>query len=101
MFSGVGLGKELWVEAMGTKCYLVNRSPSSMLDDKIPQKVCTGKKPPLTHLKVFDCEAYVYVPKENTSKLDKKAETCIFIGYKYGLKGYKLWNLETKNILYN
>jgi hypothetical protein len=60
-------------------CYLVNRSPSSVLDDKTPQEVWTGKKPCLTHLKVFGCEAYVHVPKENRSKLDKKAEKCIFI----------------------
>jgi hypothetical protein len=58
---------------MGTACYLVNRSPSSMLDDKTPQEVWTGKKPSLTHLKVFDCDACVHVPKENKSKLDKKA----------------------------
>jgi hypothetical protein len=101
MLSGVGLGKELWVEAVGTACYLVNRSPSSVLDEKTPQEVWTGKKPSLTHLKVFGCDAYVHVPKENMSKLDKKVEKCIFIGYKDGLKGYKLWNPETKKVVYS
>jgi hypothetical protein len=92
MLSGVGLGQELCAEAVGTACYLVNKSPPSTLDDKTPQEVWTGKKPSLTHLKVFGCDAYVHVPKENMSKLDKKFEKCIFIGYKNGLKGYKLWN---------
>jgi hypothetical protein len=64
MLSGVGLGKELWAEAVGTTCYLVNRSPSSALDDKTPQEVWTGKKPSLTHLKVFGCEAYVHVQRK-------------------------------------
>jgi hypothetical protein len=77
---------------VGVECYLVNRSPSSTLDDKTPQEVWTGKKHSLTHLKVFGCEAYVHVPKKNMGKLDKKVEKCIFIGYKYGLKGYSLWN---------
>jgi hypothetical protein len=99
--SGVGLGKYFWVEAVGIACYLVNRSPSSTLDDKNPHEVWTGKKPSLTHLKVFGCEAYVHVPKENKIKLDKKAENCIFIGYKYGLKGYNIWNLETKKVVYS
>jgi hypothetical protein len=63
-----------------------------VLDDKTPQEVWTGKRPSLTHLKVFGCEAYVHVPKENRSKIDKKVGKCIFIGYKYGLKGYKIWN---------
>jgi hypothetical protein len=78
---------------VGTACYLVNKLPSSTLDDKNPQEVWTSKKPSLAHLKVFGCDAYVHVPKENMSKLDKKAKQCIFIGYKYGLKGYNFWNL--------
>jgi hypothetical protein len=101
ILNGVRLGKELWEEAVGTTCYLVNRSPSSTLDDKTPQEVWTGKEPSLTHIKVFGCDAYVHVPKENKSNLDKKAEKCIFIGYKDGLKGYKLWKPETKKVVYS
>jgi hypothetical protein len=92
MLSGVGLGKEFLAEVVGIACYLVNRSPSSMLDEKTPREVWSGKKPSLTHLKVFVCDAYVHVPKENNSKLDNKDEKCIFIGYKDGLKGYMFWN---------
>ena len=44
MLNGVGLGQEFWVEAMGTTCYLVNRSPSSALDDKTPHEVWSAKK---------------------------------------------------------
>ena len=76
MLSGVGLGQEFWAEAMGIACYLVKILPSSVLDDKTPQEVWTGKKPSLTHLKVFGCEAYVHVPKENMRKIDKKVEKC-------------------------
>jgi hypothetical protein len=72
MLSGVGLGQQFCTKAVGTTCYLVNQSPSSPLDDNNPHKVWIGKKPSLTHLKVFGCEAYVHIPKENMSKLDKK-----------------------------
>eukprot|EP00253_Pinus_taeda_P014701 PITA_14701 len=64
MLSVVGLGQGLWVEAMEIACYLVNRSPSSALEDKTPQEVWTGKKPSLSHLRVFGFDAYVHVPKE-------------------------------------
>jgi hypothetical protein len=77
---------------VGTTCYLVNQSPSSALDDKNPHEVWSRKKLSLQHLRVFGCDAYVHVPKENRSKLDNKDEKCIFIGYKDDVKGYKLWN---------
>eukprot|EP00253_Pinus_taeda_P003678 PITA_03678 len=80
MLSGVGLRQEFLAEAVDTTCYLVNRSPSSTLDDKTPQEVWTGKKPSLSHLRVFGCDAYVHVPKEKRTKLDSKYEKCIFIG---------------------
>ena len=60
-----------------------------------------AKKTSPKHLSVFGCDASQHVPKENRSKLDKKVEMCIFIGCKHGLKGYKLWNLETKKFIYN
>ena len=86
---------------METTCYLVNRSPSSALEDKTPQEVWTGKKPSLSHLRVFGCDAYVHVPKDKITKLDSKSEKCIFIGYKDGLKGYKLWNPVTRKVVYS
>jgi hypothetical protein len=33
------------------------------------------------------------------SKVDKKAEKSIFIGYKDGIKGYKLCNPKTKKVV--
>eukprot|EP00253_Pinus_taeda_P020668 PITA_20668 len=71
------------------------------LEDKTPQEALTGKKHSLSHLRVSGCDAYVYVPKEKRTKLDSKYEKCIFIGYKDGLKGYKLWNQVTKKVVYN
>jgi hypothetical protein len=101
MLSGVGLGQEFWAEAVGTACYLVNQSPSSTLDEKTPHDVWTGKKPYLTHIGVFSCDAYVHVPKENKSNLDKKVEKCTIIRYKYGMKGYNIWNQETDKVVYS
>eukprot|EP00253_Pinus_taeda_P029027 PITA_29027 len=80
MLSGAGLGQEFWAKAVQTACYLVNRSPSSSLEDKTPQEVWNCKKPSLSHLRVFGCDAYVQVPKEKRTKLDSKSKKFIFVG---------------------
>jgi len=92
MLSHAGLGQELWAKVVETACYMVNKSPSSTLEDKTLHEVWIGKKPSLSHLRVFDCDAYVHLIEEKRTKLDSKYERCIFIGYKYGLKGYNIWN---------
>eukprot|EP00253_Pinus_taeda_P017203 PITA_17203 len=53
ILSGAGLGQEFWAEVVDTTCYLVNKSPSSALEDKTPQVVWTSKKPSLSHLRGY------------------------------------------------
>ena len=78
-----------------------NRSPTLALVDKTPHEVWSSKKPSIAHLRVFGCDAFMHVPKEKRSKLDNKAEKCIFVGYKDGIKGYKLWNSIKRKIVYS
>lgn len=80
---------------MDAACYLVNQSLSLALDNNTPHEVWIGKEPSLKHLRVFDCDACVHIPKENKTRLDNKATKCIFVGYKDCLKGYKVWNPKT------
>jgi len=46
-----------------------------------PEEKFIGKKPYVSHLRVFGYITYVHVLDEKRSKLDPKAEECIFIGY--------------------
>ena len=50
----------------------------------------TGKKLGVSCLKVFGCIGYVHVPDELRTKLDPKAEKCIFITLEK--KGYRCYN---------
>jgi hypothetical protein len=75
-------------------------SPSSTLVDMTPYEVWFSNNPSVTHLKVFGCDAFVHVPKEKRSKLDKKVVKCIFIEYKKGMKGYKLWDPTSRRTVY-
>ena len=93
------LPKLFWGEVVVTACYLINRSPSVPLDFDIPERVWTGKDVSYSHLKVFRCKAFVYVPKEQRSKLDSKSTPCIFVGYEDAEFGYKLWDPKEKKMI--
>jgi len=91
-----GLPKVFWAEAVNTACFLINKSPSSAIDFKIPQEVWSGKPVNLLDLRIFGCPAYVHVPDKERSKLDPKSRKCIFLGYEKGVKGYRLWDPEAQ-----
>ena len=58
---------------------------------KTPEEMWTGRPADYSILKIFRCLAYAHVRDE---KLEPRAKKCIFIGYAYGVKGYRLWCIE-------
>jgi hypothetical protein len=58
--------------------------------DMTPHKVWYSNNPLLSHNKLFGYDALFDVFKEKRNKLYKKVVKNIFIGYKEGMKGYKL-----------
>ncbi|KAH9672319.1 hypothetical protein KPL70_017676 [Citrus sinensis] len=99
MLKSKRLPKEFWVETIACAVYLSNRSPTRSVWGKTPQEAWSGKKPDITHLRVFGSIAYIHVPDESRAKLDDKSEKFIFIGYDNNSKGYKLYNPNNGKIV--
>ena len=82
-------------------------SPTTALDGGIPEEVWTEKKVNYSHLKIFGCEAFVHIPKEQGTKLDNKSMKCIFLGYADGEFGYRLWDpvkskvIRSRDVIFN
>jgi len=87
-----------WTEAVATTVYIMNRTPTIAVHGMTPKEKYSGRKPYLSHLKVFGCMAYVHVPNELRTKLDPKVEKCVFIGYSLEQKGYKCYNPITREM---
>ena len=75
---------------------MINCSPSIAIEKKIPQEVWSGSLATYSDLKIFGCPAYANV---DNGKLEPKSMKCIFLGYKSGVKFYKLWCPDTKNLV--
>lgn len=77
-----GLPLEFWVEAMNTAVYLVNRSPSTVLNKKILEEAWTGKKVNYGYLlKVFGWEAFMHIDSAQRTKLGAKSKKCFLVRY--------------------
>ena len=64
--------------ALETAAFTLNRAPSKSVETK-PYELWFGKKPKLSFLKVWGCDAYV--KKFQPDKLEPKSEKCVFIEY--------------------
>jgi hypothetical protein len=93
MLNEKNLPNYFWVEAVATIVYIMNRTPTATVHGMTFKEKFTGKKPNVSHFRVFGCIAYVHVPDEKRLKLDPKAEKCIFIGYSLEQKGYRCFTL--------
>jgi transposase InsO family protein len=98
MLNEKNLPNYFWVEAIAIVVYIMNRTPIVAIHGMTPKEKFTCNKPNVSHLRVFSCIAYVHVLDEKRSKLDPKAEKCIFIGYSLEQKGYRCFNPSTRKL---
>lgn len=85
------LPKFLWDEAKNTVVYVQNRCPHQALDSKTPEEMFTGKKPDVSHFRIFGSLVYFHVPKEIRNKLGASGKKGIFVGYSKNTKGYRIY----------
>ena len=50
-------------------------------------------------MNIFSCDAYALIPRNQRSKLDPKSKCCVFVGYDYAVKGYRLWDPSSRKIV--
>jgi transposase InsO family protein len=75
-----GLSDGFWAEALLTAVHIINMSPSRPLGSKIPQELWTRRKPDYGNLRIFRCEAYALVPRDERRKLESRSRKCVFLG---------------------
>ena len=96
MLSESGLSQRFWAEAASTAVYLINRSPSSVINFQVPEELWTSTMPSLEGLRRFGCLAYIHADE---GKLNPRAKKGVFLGYPEGVKGYRVWLIDDQKCI--
>jgi hypothetical protein len=92
-----GMSAVFWREAVVTAVYILNRSPTKALNSRTSYKTWHGRKPTVSHLRVFGCLVF---DKEldHIGKLDDRSTLGVFIGYAEGSKAYHILDPGTQRV---
>ncbi|CAH9077886.1 unnamed protein product [Cuscuta epithymum] len=85
-----------WGECILTAGYLINRLPSPISDNKSPYELLYHKVPSYDRLRVFGCLCYAHNKDRNGDKFASRGVKCVFLGYAYSQKGWKVFDLENQ-----
>ena len=89
MMSQTDLPISFWGYALETAAFILNRVPSKSVE-RTPYELWNGKRPNLSFLKIWGCDAYV--KRQVTDKFAAKSDKCFFVGYPKETKGYHFYN---------
>ena len=91
------LPSKFWGESVQCANYLINRMQLSTLGNISSHEKLFGIKPKTDHLCAFGCLCYTFTIIQGRNKFQSRAEPYVFLGYPYGQKAYKVYNLTTTN----
>jgi hypothetical protein len=92
-----GMSAVFWGEAVVMVVYILNRSPTKTLNGRTSYEAWHGRKPAVSHLRVFGCLAF---GKElgHIGKLDDRSTPGVFTGYAEGSNAYRILDLGTQHV---
>ena len=95
MLIEVGLPEVFWQDAVSMAVYMLNRLLSSTNPEKTPYEMMYGRKPNLSHVRIFGCAASARLHGPNGEWTSRTREG-ILVGHVPDTREYKLWDKERR-----
>ncbi|KAL2931658.1 Retrovirus-related Pol polyprotein from transposon RE1 [Bienertia sinuspersici] len=84
-----------WGECILAAVHIINRTPSTVLQNKTPYEMLFDQAPSFDELRVFGCLCFAHNQRTKGDKFASRSRRCIFVGYPQGKKGWKMYDLDT------
>lgn len=84
-----------WGDAILIAIYIINRLPTPILQYKSHFELLLHSSPSYDHLRTFGCLCFASTLQRSRTKFDPKACACVFLQYAFGIKCYKLLDINT------
>jgi hypothetical protein len=88
--------KQYWSDAILNVNYLINRIPSTAIDNKVPLEILFQRKINIDRLWIFGCTSFVKIKRKD--KVDVNSIKTNFLGYSSKSKGYRCYDPITKKL---
>ncbi|KAH7570059.1 hypothetical protein JRO89_XS05G0038600 [Xanthoceras sorbifolium] len=92
---------EFWSYCILSVVFLIIRTPSPLLKHQTPYQLLFKASSDYFSFRVFGCLAFASTLAAHRTKFQPRARVCVFIGYPPGIKGYKLYDVETKQVFFS
>ena len=96
-----GLPTGFWGDAVLYVIYIRNRCLTTVDKIKTPYELWTGKRPNVSHIRVFGSDCYMHIKRTDRKKIQPKAFPCILLGFSEYNYGYKLYSIGNHKVYYS
>ncbi|WJZ87684.1 hypothetical protein VitviT2T_007049 [Vitis vinifera] len=88
---------QFWSECVLTTTFLINSTPSSLLNHCTPYEILHKSIADYSHFREFGCLAFASTLTAHRTKFQPRSRVCV-LGYPPGIKGCRLYDVVTKQI---
>jgi histone deacetylase 1/2 len=89
---------KFWDEAFLAATYLINRTPSKVINFETPLERLYQVKPDFSSLRVFGCACWPNLRPYKKHKLSFRSKECVFLGYSNLHKGFKCLDIPNGRV---
>lgn len=98
LLSHASMPLKFWDEAFLAAAYLINRTPSKVIQYTTPLERLLDQKPNYSALRTFGCACWPNLRPYNKHKLQFRSKQCAFLGYSNIHKGFKCLDISTGRV---